>query len=90
MVDCLSEQSSIALCVGSPREPISYPSQYPSDFTRCVHGSGEVGVQVAPEEWILPTLPCLLLGLFLSSSVITPSGVPSFSEDAFLRSFPYL
>ena len=31
-----------------------------------------------------------MLGLFLSSSVITPSGVPSFSEDAFLRSFSYL
>jgi hypothetical protein len=50
MVGCLSEQSSIALGVGSPRESISYPSQYPSDFTRCVHGSGEVEVQVAPEE----------------------------------------
>jgi hypothetical protein len=52
MVGCLSEQSSIALGVGSSREPISYPSQYPSDFTRRVHGSGEVGVQVAPEERI--------------------------------------
>jgi hypothetical protein len=31
-----------------------------------------------------------LLGLFLSSSAITPSGVPSFSEDAFLRSFSHL
>ena len=90
MVDCLSEQSSIALGVGSPRESISYPSQYPSDFTRRVHGSGEVGVQVAPEEWILPTLPCLLLGLFLSSSAITPSGIPSFLEDTFLRSLSYL
>jgi hypothetical protein len=28
--------------------------------------------------------------LFLSSSATTPSGVPSFSEDAFLRSFSYL
>jgi hypothetical protein len=35
-------------------------------------------------------LPRILLGLFLSSSAITPSGVPSFSEDAFLRSFSYL
>jgi hypothetical protein len=35
-------------------------------------------------------LPCIMLGLFLSSSAITPSGVPSFSEDAFLRSFSYL
>jgi hypothetical protein len=43
-----------------------------------------------PEEWILPALPCILLGLFLSPVAITPSGVPSFSEDAFLRSFSYL
>jgi hypothetical protein len=90
MVGCLSEQSSIALSVGSPRESISYPSQYPSDFTRRVHGSGEVGVQVAPEEWIFPTLSCLLLGLFLSPSAITPSGIPPFSEHTFLRSFSYL
>jgi hypothetical protein len=90
MVGCLSEQSSIALGVGSPRESISYPSQYPSDFTRRVHGSGEVGVQVAPEEWIFPTLPCLLLGLFLSPSAIMLSGIPLFSEDTFLRSFSYL
>jgi hypothetical protein len=31
-----------------------------------------------------------LLSLFLSSSAITSSGVPSFSEDAFFRSFSYL
>jgi hypothetical protein len=35
-------------------------------------------------------LPCILLGLFLSPAAITSSGVPSFSEDAFLRSFSYL
>jgi hypothetical protein len=35
-------------------------------------------------------LPCLLLGLFLSPSTITPSGIPSFPEDTFLRSFSYL
>jgi hypothetical protein len=35
-------------------------------------------------------LPCLLLGLFLSPSAITPSGIPSFSKDAFLWSFSYL
>jgi hypothetical protein len=40
--------------------------------------------------WILPALPCILLGLFLSSAAITSSGVPSFSEDAFLRSLSYL
>ena len=90
MVGCLSEQPTIAPSVGGPREAISYPSQHPSDFTRRVHGSGEVGIQVAPEEWIFPALPRVLLGLFLSSSATTPSGVPSFSEDAFLRSFSYL
>jgi hypothetical protein len=42
------------------------------------------------EEWILPALPCILLGLFLSSPAITSSRVPSFSEDAFFRSFSYL
>jgi hypothetical protein len=89
MVGCLGEQSSIALGVGSPRESISYPSYYPSDFTRRVHGSGEVGIQVAPEEWIFPALPRVLLGLFLSSSAITSTGIPPFSEDAFLWSFSY-
>jgi hypothetical protein len=90
MVGRLGEQSSVALIVGSPRKSISYPSQYPYDFARRVHRSGEVGIQVAPEEWILPVLPCILLGLFLSPSAITSSGVPSFSEDAFFRSFSYL
>jgi hypothetical protein len=89
MVGRLGEQSSVALSVRSSRKSISYPSQYPSDFARCVHSSGEVGVQVTPEEWILPALPCILLSLFLSSSAITSSGVPSFSEDAFFQSFSY-
>jgi hypothetical protein len=35
-------------------------------------------------------LPCLLLGLFLSPSTITPSGIPSFPKDTFLQSFSYL
>jgi hypothetical protein len=35
-------------------------------------------------------LPCILLGLFLSPPAITSSGVPSFSEDTFFRSFSYL
>jgi hypothetical protein len=90
VIGCLSEQPLIALGVGSPRDPISYSSQHSSDFTRRVHGLGEVGVQVAPEEWIFPMLPCLLLGLFLSPSVITLSRIPSFSEDTFLQSFSYL
>ena len=90
MVGRLGEQSSVALSVRSPRKSISYPSQHSSDFARRVHSSGKVGIQVAPEEWILPALPCILLGLFLSSSAISSSGVPSFSEDAFFRSFSYL
>jgi hypothetical protein len=90
MVGCLGEQSSVALGVRSPRKSLSYPSQYPSDFAWRVHSSGEVGIQVAPEERILPALPCVLLGLFLSPPAITSSGVPSFSEDAFFRSFSYL
>jgi hypothetical protein len=90
VVGCLSEQSLIAIGVGSLREAISYPSQHPSDFTRRVHGLGEVGVQVASEEWIFPTLPCLLLGLFLSPSTIALSGIPSFPEDTFFWSFSYL
>ena len=90
MIGCLSEQPPIALGIGSPREAICYPSQYSADFTRRVHGSREIGVQVASEEWIFPALSCFLLGLFLSPSTITPSGIPSFPEDTFLRSFSYL
>jgi hypothetical protein len=89
VVGRLSEQPSIALDVWSPGEAISYPSQYSTDFTRCVHGSGKVGVQVASEEWILSTLPCFLLSLFLSLSTVTSSRVPSFSEDPFFRSFSH-
>ena len=90
MVGCLSEQPPIALGVGSPGEAISYPSQHSTDFTRRVHGSGEVGVQVAPEERILASLPCILLGLLLSPTAISSSGVPAFPEDAFFLSFSYL
>jgi hypothetical protein len=90
VIGCLSEQPPIALGVRSSREAISYLNQHPSNVTRRVHGSGEVGVQVAPEEWIFPMLPCLLLGLFLSPPMIASSGIPSFPEDTFLRSFSYL
>jgi hypothetical protein len=86
---CSSEQPPISLGVGSPGEAIGYPSQYSTNFTRRVHGSGEVGVQVASEEWILSTLPRFLLGLFLSLSMVMSSRVPSFSEDPFLWSFSY-
>jgi hypothetical protein len=90
VIGYLSEQPPIALGVGSPREAISYPSQHPSNFTRRIHGSSKVGVQVAPEEWIFPKLPCLLLGLFLSPPTIASSGIPSFPEDTFLQSFSFL
>jgi hypothetical protein len=89
VVGCLSEQSPIALGVRSPGEAISYPSQHSTDFTRRVHGSGEVRVQVASEELIFPTLPRFLLGLFLSLPTVTSSRVPSFSEDPFFRSFSH-
>jgi hypothetical protein len=90
MVGCSSEQSPVALGAGSPRETVGYPSQYSADFTRRVQGSGEVGVQVAPEEWIFPTLPCFLFGLFLSSSAIAPSEIPPFPEDTLFWGFSHL
>jgi hypothetical protein len=74
VIGCLSEQPPIALGVGSPREAISYPSQHPSDFTRRVHGSGEVGVQVAPEEWRRRE--------FLRSLKTRSSGVSPISETS--------
>jgi hypothetical protein len=90
MVGCSSEQSLVALGIRSPREIVGYPSQYSADFTRRVQGSGEVGVQVAPEEWIFPMLLCFLLGLFLSSSAIASSGIPPFLEDTLFRGFSHL
>jgi hypothetical protein len=89
VVGCPSEQPPIALGVWSPGEAISYPSQHSTDFTWCVHGSGEVEVQVASEEWILSTLPCFLLSLLLSLPTVTSSRVPSFYEDPFFRSFAH-
>jgi hypothetical protein len=89
VVGCLSEQPPIALGIGSSGEAISYPSQHSTDFTRCVQGSGEIGVQFVSKEWIFPTLPRSLLSLFLSLPTVTSSRVPSFSEDPFFRSFSY-
>ena len=90
MVGCLSEQAPVSLGIGGPRKSVSYPGQNASDLARRIHSSGEVGVQVAPEERILASLPCILLGLLLSPTAISSSGVPSFPEDAFFRSFSYL
>jgi hypothetical protein len=90
VVGCLSEQPLIALGVWSPREAISYPSQYSTNFARCVHGSGEVGVQIASEKWIFSMLPRFLLGLLLSLPTVTSPRIPPLHEDPFLWSFSYL
>ena len=89
MICCPSEQPPIALGVRSPGEAIGYPSQYPTDLTRCVHGSGEVRVQVTSEERVLSALYCFLLSLFLSLPTITLPGIPSFPESPFFWSFSY-
>jgi hypothetical protein len=89
MVSCLSEQPPIALGVWSPGEAISYPSQHSTDLARCVHGSGEVGVQVSSEERVLATLSRLLLSLLLSSPTITSTGIPPFPEDSFIWSLSH-
>jgi hypothetical protein len=90
VIGCPSEQLPIALGVGSPGESISYPSQHSSEFTQRVHDSGEVGVQVASEEWIFSTLPRFLLSLLLSPSTVASSGIPSLPEDTFFWSFSHL
>jgi hypothetical protein len=90
VVGCQSEQPPIALGVWSPVEAIGYSSQYSTNFTRCVHGSGEVRVQVASEKWILLALPRFLLSLLLSLPTVTSSGIPPFPEDPCFWSFSYL
>jgi hypothetical protein len=90
MVSCPSEQPPIALGVWSPREAIGYPGQYSTDHAWCVHGSGEVKVQVSSEERVLSTLSRLLLGLLLSLPMISSVGVPPFPKDSFIWSFSHL
>jgi hypothetical protein len=90
VVGCPSKQPPIALGVWSPGEVIGYPSKHSSNFARCVHGSGEVGVQISSEERILLTLSRLLLGLLLSLPTITSAGIPSLPEDSFIWSFSHL
>jgi hypothetical protein len=90
MISCPSEQPLIALGVRSLGEAIGYPSQHSTDLTRCVHGSGEVGVQVPSEKRVLSALSRLLFGLLLSLPTITSSGISSFPEDPFFWSFSYL
>jgi hypothetical protein len=90
MISCPSEQPPIALGIWSPGEAIGYLSQYSTDLAWCVHGSGEVGVQVLFEERVLSTLSCFLLGLLLSLPTIMSAGVPPFPEDSFIWSFSHL
>jgi hypothetical protein len=90
MVSCPSEQPSIALGVWSPGEDIGYLSQHSTNLAWCVHGSGEVGVQISSEERVLSTLSCLQLSLLLSSPTITSVVIPPFPEDSFIWSFSHL
>jgi hypothetical protein len=90
VISCPSEQPPIALSVRSPGEAIGYPSQHSTDLTRCVHGSGEVGVQVSSEKWTLSALSRFLLSLLLSLPTITSSGIPPFPEDPFFWSLSHL
>jgi hypothetical protein len=90
MVSCPSEQPPISLGVWSPGEAIGYPSQHSTDLAQCVHGSGELGVQVLSEKRVLSTLSRLLLGLLLSLPTITSAGLPPLPEDSFIWSFSHL
>jgi hypothetical protein len=53
MISCPSEQPPIALSVWSSGEAVGCPVQHSTDLVWCVHGSGEVGVQVSREERVL-------------------------------------
>jgi hypothetical protein len=90
MISCPSEQPPIALGVRSPGEAIGYLSQHSVDFARCVHSSGEVGVQIPYEERVLSALSRLLFGLLFSLPTIASAGVSPFPEDSFIRSFSHL
>jgi hypothetical protein len=90
MVGCSSEQPPIPLDVWSLGEAIGYPSQHSTDLARCVHGSGEVGVQISSEERVLSTLSRFLLGLLLSLPMITSARIPPLPEDSFIWSFSHL
>jgi hypothetical protein len=90
MISYPSEQPPIALGIWSLGEAIGYLSQYSIDLAWCVHGSGEVGVQVSSEERVLSTLSRFLLSLLLSLPTITSAGVPPFPEDSFIWSFSHL
>jgi hypothetical protein len=93
VISCSSKQPSVAFCVWSSREAISYLSQNPSNFTRRVHCVSEVGVYIPSKERVLSAQPCALLGLLphsvLSLSTITAARILSFSVYSLVGSFSY-
>jgi hypothetical protein len=55
MISYPSKQLPIAFSIQSPWEAISYLSQHSSNFTRCVHCTSKVRVQVSSEKRVLST-----------------------------------
>jgi hypothetical protein len=88
-----SKQPLVAYHVWSSREAVSYLGQHPSDFSRRVHCTSEVEVQVPSKERVLSTQPCALLGLLpfsvLSLSTIRTARVPPFSVHSLIGSFSH-
>jgi hypothetical protein len=93
VISCLGKQPPVAFRVWSSREAVSYLGQYPSDFTRRVHCTSKVGVQVPSKERILSAQPCTLLGLLsfsvLSLSAIAAARVSPFLVYSLVESFSY-
>jgi hypothetical protein len=92
VISCLSKQPPVACRIWGSREAIRYLGQYPSNFTRCVHCTSKVGVQVLSEERALSAQSCTLLGLLsfsvLSLSAIVAVRVSPFSVHSLVVSFP--
>jgi hypothetical protein len=53
VISCSSKEPPVAFRVWGSREADSYLGQHPSDFTRCVHCTGKVEVQVPSKERVL-------------------------------------
>jgi hypothetical protein len=93
VISCSSKQSPVAFRIWSSREAINNLGQHPSDFTRRVHCTSEVRVQVPSKERVLSAQPCTLLGLLPFSveslSAILAARVPPFSVYSLVGSFSY-
>jgi hypothetical protein len=93
VISCSGKQPPVTFRVWGLLEAVSYLGQHPSNFTRCVHCTSKVGVQVSSKERILLAQPCTLLGLLLFSvlslSAITVERVPPFSVYSLVGSFCY-